>query len=33
MQYLLSLMYRDGEGPQEGTPEFDAVCLTGPAHG
>ena len=24
MQYLLSLMYRDGEGPQEGTPEFDA---------
>ena len=24
MQYLLTLTYRDGEGPQEGTPEFDA---------
>ncbi len=24
MQYLLMLTYRDGEGPQEGTPEFDA---------
>ena len=23
MQYLLTLTYRDGEGPQEGTPEFD----------
>ena len=22
MQYLLTLTYRDGEGPQEGTPEF-----------
>jgi hypothetical protein len=22
MQYLLSMTYRDGEGPQEGTPEF-----------
>ena len=24
MQYLMTLTYRDGEGPQEGTPEFDA---------
>ena len=24
MKYLLTLTYRDGEGPQEGTPEFDA---------
>ena len=24
MQYLLQLTYRDGEGPEEGTPEFDA---------
>jgi hypothetical protein len=24
MQYLLMLHYRDGESPQEGTPEFDA---------
>lgn len=24
MHYLLMLTYRDGEGPQEGTPEFDA---------
>jgi hypothetical protein len=24
MQYLILLHYRDGEGPQEGTPEFDA---------
>jgi hypothetical protein len=24
MHYLLTLTYRDGEGPQEGTPEFDA---------
>jgi hypothetical protein len=24
MQYLLTLTYREGEGPQEGTPEFDA---------
>ena len=23
MQYLISLTYRDGEGPQEGTPSFD----------
>jgi hypothetical protein len=23
MQYLLTMTYRDGEGPQEGTPEFD----------
>ena len=23
MQYLISLTYRDGEGPQEGTPAFD----------
>ena len=22
MQYLLNMTYRDGEGPQEGTPEF-----------
>ena len=22
MQYLLTMTYRDGEGPQEGTPEF-----------
>jgi hypothetical protein len=24
MHYLMTLTYRDGEGPQEGTPEFDA---------
>jgi len=24
MNYLLTLYYRDGEGPDEGTPEFDA---------
>ena len=24
MKYLLTLTYRDGDGPQEGTPEFDA---------
>ncbi|MBE2318933.1 YciI family protein [Solirubrobacter sp. CPCC 204708] len=24
MNYLLTLYYRDGEGPQQGTPEFDA---------
>ena len=24
MKYLLTLTYRDGEGPEEGTPEFDA---------
>ena len=24
MNYLLTLYYRDGEGPNEGTPEFDA---------
>ena len=24
MKYLLTLTYRDGEGPDEGTPEFDA---------
>jgi hypothetical protein len=24
MQYLLTLHFRQGEGPQEGTPEFDA---------
>jgi hypothetical protein len=24
MKYLLTLTYRDGEGPAEGTPEFDA---------
>jgi hypothetical protein len=24
MQYLITLHYRPGEGPQEGTPEFDA---------
>jgi hypothetical protein len=24
MQYLITLTYRDGEGPQEGTPAFDA---------
>ena len=24
MQYLLQLTYRPGEGPEEGTPEFDA---------
>jgi hypothetical protein len=24
MQYLLTMTYRDGEGPQEGTPAFDA---------
>jgi len=24
MQYLIQLTYRPGEGPQEGTPEFDA---------
>ena len=28
MQYLLMLTYRDGEGPQEGTPEFDAEMQT-----
>ena len=24
MKYLLPLTYRPGEGPEEGTPEFDA---------
>ena len=24
MQYLLMLTFRPGEGPEEGTPEFDA---------
>jgi hypothetical protein len=24
MQYMMLLTYRDGEGPQEGTPEYDA---------
>ena len=24
MQYLLQLTFRPGEGPQEGTPEYDA---------
>ena len=24
MKYLLTLTYRDGEGPDEGSPEFDA---------
>ena len=28
MQYLLMLTYRDGEGAQEGTPEFDAEMKT-----
>jgi hypothetical protein len=28
MQYLILLTYRPGEGPQEGTPEFDAEMAT-----
>ena len=27
MQYLLMLTFRQGEGPQEGTPEFDAEMV------
>jgi hypothetical protein len=27
MQYLLMLTFREGEGPQEGTPEFDAEMI------